>query len=171
MSKMNPVNQGNYNVILWLEVLEKEKMGFPADLDQLRCMLDHSSLIHWINEGNEPLPEPPPIRFSRPDHNAVVDKKFTPLEVWVLGGEGPEPKLIVDQSRWKIIETLGEQEWKASPAINRKDKEHSDSIWHFRSTGPSEDFANSKGSLRFVWEAVLISEGNSSQVQETPSDA
>ena len=43
--------------------MEDEGKGQPRGVD-----VDHSALIYWLLEGNDPLPQPPPIRYSRPDH-------------------------------------------------------------------------------------------------------
>lgn len=102
--------EGVYKVVEWMRIRTAE--GYSEyDTAGLECDLRHSALIHWLCQGNEALAEAPPVRFSRPDHQAAVDGRFTPMEVCVWK-EGTS--LIVDHDVWKVVEAKGPENWLAS---------------------------------------------------------
>lgn len=105
--------EGVYKVIEWMQVRNREGLA-DHDADGLKCDLQHSSLIHWLCLGKEPLPERPPVRFSRPDHQAAVDGRFTLMIAPRLIHNG---YLNVDQEAWKVLETRGANEWVAAYPI------------------------------------------------------
>jgi hypothetical protein len=114
--------EGAYKVVEWMRVRNQEGHG-SYDVDGLKCDLDHSALLHWLCHGNEPLPERPPVRFSRPDHRAAQTGRFDPRSVDLWPGQ--PSSLIVDQESWKLLETKGPEEWMAAHRV----KSGNDSAW------------------------------------------
>lgn len=106
--------EGALKVVEWMRVKNREE-GCEYDFDRLATDLHHSALIRWLCEGNEPLPHRPPVRFSRPHHQVVVDGRFEPRFVH-LPWEG-YTYLVVDQDGWNLIETKGNQDWIAAYKI------------------------------------------------------
>lgn len=102
--------EGVYKVIEWMEVMNREA-GRTFDTTGIKCDLDHSALIHWLCRGNSPLADRPPVRFSRPDHQAAIDGRFKPVQV---AAWGDPPYLIVDQEAWQILEQLAPEAWTAA---------------------------------------------------------
>lgn len=71
--------------------------------------VDHSSLLRRLLSGKEPLPFKPPKRYSYPDYALGGGERVIATEVWearnVPGLDDPNHALlIIDQSRWYIIE-------------------------------------------------------------------
>ena len=109
--------EGAYKVVEWMRVREKAlPAGGGYDAEGLKLELDHSALIHWLCAGNAPLPERPPVRLSRPDHEAAVTGRFEPFHV--SPARADRHMLIVDQEAWQVIEALGPQEWVAAHRLD-----------------------------------------------------
>jgi hypothetical protein len=86
---------------LWSKTVLTER-GYSLNITSLKLALDHSALLRWLLAGNQPLPHPPPVRFSQPDHEMAVTGTCTAVEVWVFEG-----KPIVDQyGGWTLVEHL-----------------------------------------------------------------
>lgn len=80
-------------------------------LRALVCDIEHSALIPWILEGNQPFPRRPPIRFSRPWHELIATGEgylLDPPHVW------PDPSwkycVIEGDPSWELI-NVGEDTW------------------------------------------------------------
>lgn len=100
----------------WVEV--RETWGRPSrSSDSFGPDLDHSALFQRIIAGKELFQEPPPLAFSYPNYPLLENGWCEPFEVWVPpAGSSPSRLLgansiIIDQHRWEIIETVGEEEW------------------------------------------------------------
>ncbi len=100
----------------WLEI--RERCGQDGgDALQLRCDADHSSLLRRLLKGKEPLPEPPPLAMSYPWYELIDEGRAEAFEVYLVGedhGLFPAGTLIIEQSAWTVLETLGPDSWVAT---------------------------------------------------------
>jgi len=79
----------------WLLIKEDNNKGtFPPDPS-------HSSLLHWLFSGNEPLPKPPPVLWSRPCHRLANGEEIqldeSPRDITI--GE-KQHVVIAQNSNW-----------------------------------------------------------------------
>jgi hypothetical protein len=92
----------------WLDIREQNGLDFPSSPERMECIIRHSALLQRLLAGKEPLPEAPPRAYSYPWYELLDNGCASPREVWI-----PKPGLfessaiIVEQERWKIIETVG----------------------------------------------------------------
>lgn len=88
----------------WLTVLMEVGHRMPTASD-----VDHSALLQRLLNGKPPLPEPPPRSFSYPWYSLIEDgsgkAEVREISDW-LGGDGTI--LIINQSRWEIVERIGD---------------------------------------------------------------
>ena len=95
-------------VIEWLGVTTKEyykRFGKRPTITHLglKANIEHSALLPWMLEGNEPLPQPPPRRYSRPWHQLVADGEGVALNVWSGEKTAKPNQVIIEQDGWDII--------------------------------------------------------------------
>lgn len=100
----------------WLEIREQCGLPLRDDPDGLLVDLEHSSLLRRLLLGQPPLDEAPPVRFSYPWYALIETSEGRPYEVWVPepGLLGDEASIVIDQTRWRVVTTLGEQDWIAA---------------------------------------------------------
>lgn len=84
------------------EIFASEASSSPEDL--ARCALDHSSLVYWLVEGNEPLEHPPPKYMSRPWHDLIADGEGVILDKPFQMMPGSGRWVIGQDARWTLIE-------------------------------------------------------------------
>lgn len=114
MVNMDPVDRETLisTFCRWLAFREANGFAFPHDATRLECDASHSALLRRLMSGKDPLAEAPPLRWSYPWYSLIEEGVAHPHEVWI-----PEPGLfedesiVIDQTRWKIIETLDERDW------------------------------------------------------------
>ena len=104
--------------------------------ETLRINLDHSALIYWILEGNEPLEHPPPKYMSRPWHSLIAEGEGELLDpprqffddVWVIGQDTKWRLLEERESSWVleypnhgkwVVETLPLQKLKSGHTLQK----------------------------------------------------
>lgn len=97
----------------WAETCEEWGRAARVDVTNI----NHSALLQRLLAGKVVHPEPPPLAYSYPNYSLLDEGWCEPVEVWhpaKMGIEtnslGPDT-LLVDQHRWRIIETLGEEDW------------------------------------------------------------
>jgi hypothetical protein len=114
-----------------LEIRQENGMDFPNDLNHLKITIRKSALFHRMMEGKEPLPEPPPRAFSYPWYEIIEDGYGYPHEVWEATEKAfvDFPAIGIDQSIWKLIEKLGDNDYIVS-YLYGKDQKVSESKWH-----------------------------------------
>jgi hypothetical protein len=110
-------NKGIKALIQWLALREEHGRPFPSSLEQLQCDLDHSALLLRLLEGKEPFPEPPPRAHSYPNYGLLENGWHDPLEVneydkgSSLAKDEGGPVIVIDQTIWKLIAKVGDEEW------------------------------------------------------------
>jgi hypothetical protein len=80
-------------VTAWISIKHEQGQGV-TEADAA-----HSSLLDWLLAGNEPLPNPPPVLYSRPNHRLALGEpcKLMDPPADFLGGK----VLIAGNSQWK----------------------------------------------------------------------
>lgn len=95
----------------WLQVRESEGFNFPSSYVQLEADIMHSSLLRRIIRGDKIFEEPPPRAFSYPCYELLESGQGKPFEVIFDDTFLKFPCLIIDQSFWKIIESISDDEY------------------------------------------------------------
>lgn len=96
---------------MW-DVRMSQGMEWPSNYNQFKIDCMKSALLQRLLR-NEPLLEiPPPRSFSYPWYGIVDDGYGCPTEVWCSDGHflGADV-VVIDQCAWKLLETLGDNEW------------------------------------------------------------
>lgn len=89
-------------IATWLKLMEA-RAGKPYDFSRVEIDMEHSSLLWWLFHGNEPLPYPPPLRMSRPDHAMALTGKVRVFEVWRLPENGIDACVDQHHAGWKYV--------------------------------------------------------------------
>lgn len=99
----------------WNQTYQLDAMSFKANVL-------HSALLRWMLDGNEPLPEPPPCRFSNPWHQLVVDGEGVALDV---RHDEERETVVIEQRPWKLLKRTetgyvvtygsGKTQWSVEP--------------------------------------------------------
>lgn len=93
----------------WLSL--REEWGTPLNGNNFYVNADHSALLRRLLAGEKVFDEPPPLSHSYPNYGLMERGWDEPLEVWTkIDVLGPDA-IVIDQHRWKILETIGEEEW------------------------------------------------------------
>lgn len=101
-------------VCTWLNIRfehDREKLMFTLEYPhQMKADMDHSSLLHRLLLGKQPLDLPPPIAYSYPCYALVEGEDCS------LGGCGPslDPELdgfYLGQARWDIVKKISDREY------------------------------------------------------------
>ena len=71
LERNREARRGISALMRWLEVCQQEGKPFPTSLAHLKANIDHSSLLQRLLDGKEALPQPPPLKDSYPDYEAV----------------------------------------------------------------------------------------------------
>jgi len=92
--------------------LEVTKQDTPSR--ELLTNLSHSSLILWLLSGEELLPFPPPLYYSRPWHSLIKEGRGEVYDVYhnLLASEDDfcyKKVIICHDSRWDLIGTSEDQ--------------------------------------------------------------
>ena len=90
----------------WLSVLHSEEHDPPRPPDP-----SHSSLLWWLLHGNEPLPHPPPVFYSRPDHGVELgeERRVRLMEIEHEGMREIVGSVAVNQgTQWEVVERDGD---------------------------------------------------------------
>jgi hypothetical protein len=140
----------------WLEIRERHGQDVGC-ANQLRADADHSALLGRLRRGLEPLPEPPPLAMSYPWYSLIEEGRDEAFEVYLFEHENsilPKGSLVIEQTAWKVLETLGPEVWVATYFVPDVDaieklrktpewkqggsipKKLSDSRWKVYSPGP-----------------------------------
>lgn len=94
------------DVFLWIRTA-REAYG---QLDWLPTLadVDHSALFQRIRSGKKPLPFPPGRAFSYPRYELYdePDVEHKAVEAWVPKMPDLAGDIIIDQMRWKLVETI-----------------------------------------------------------------
>jgi hypothetical protein len=136
---------------------------FPKDFNQFHIQCRKSALLHRMLEGKEPLPVPPPKSHSYPWYELIEEGIGYPLEVWRPKSWDacftPYPSIVIDQSPWKLIEELGEDEWIVTyPYGDSDSQKFADGKWHVRCVGSRFPQMTNSDSLNKLWEIKKIEE-------------
>lgn len=148
-----------------LEIREENGIEFPRDLSHLRITIHKSALFHRLLQGKEPLPIPPPRSHSYPWYELIENGVGYPFEVWKPkswdASFTPYPSIVIDQSPWKMLEELGEQEWLVTYPYGKHDDKGMPSFaegkWHVQTIGcrlPRKVWEKSSSSI--LWEIRKI---------------
>ena len=108
------------HIRLWLEIREQEGYELPKTGSDFDMEADHSlrgGLLGWLVAGNKPLPNPPPVSFSRPWHDLVAkgrDEGF--MDVYPMSPEqsqayGLDRMLNLNQRLWVLEEEVAENHY------------------------------------------------------------
>ena len=82
----------------WLNIREKEGVGFPATTEQLSADVDHSVLLRRLTEGKKPLPTPPPLSFGHPWYELIENGQANASEVVI------SPDCVsINRQLWKLV--------------------------------------------------------------------
>lgn len=118
-STVNEFERSLDALTLWLAILrEEDKLGgFPERLD---IDLKHSALLRLITAGQTPWRVPPPKAWSYPWYSIFEhqedDEWFIIGEIWHASKYGgPEDVVVINQSKWDVVETHGEKDWTLTP--------------------------------------------------------
>lgn len=85
----------------WLDIRNEYIPSTPAT----GADVDHSSLLRRLLNGDEPLPKPPPRRFSYPDYALGMGEPVAIVEFGKLDWAGYDKNiLVIDQAQWLILE-------------------------------------------------------------------
>lgn len=81
----------------YYRIREDNGYNSPRDVD-----IDHSSLLRRLLSGKEPLPKPPPKRYSYPSYDLGEGKPVKISELWEY-----EDMVVIDQSKeWKWVDKV-----------------------------------------------------------------
>ena len=81
-------------VATWIRIKHEEGQGVTeADAS-------HSSLLHWLLAGNQPLPKPPPVIHSRPCHQLALGE---PCHLHEAPSDFEDKVLIAGNLSWKWV--------------------------------------------------------------------
>ncbi len=110
----------------WLDI--RQRWGRPAgtDASQFFADLDHSALFQRILTAATIFPEPPPLSHSYPNYRLIEQGWDEPMEVWTDPKMTGADTIIIDQSKWKIIETITPTEWVVAYLITDQEKIQAD---------------------------------------------
>lgn len=91
---------------IWRDVVVRETGRDPypqgsyiADIVRATSR-SHSALLSWLMDGNDPLPEPPPVMFSHPCHRMAVDGH---TEGWFDAWKDGTGHVYIGQRPWAIL--------------------------------------------------------------------
>jgi hypothetical protein len=144
---------------MW-EIRRENGFEFPTDFNQFKIDCRKSALLQRMLDGKEPFPIPPPKAYSYPWYDLIIDGYGFPGEVWeaskVITG-ADELTLIIDQSGWKILEKLSDQDWIASYFYG-KQSNVSLSRWHVYQIGSRFPQGKVSSSRDFLWKIEKINE-------------
>lgn len=143
-----------------LEIRAENGLPFPNDLNRLIITIRKSALFHRLLEGKEPFPIPPPKSHAYPWYQLIENGVDHPYEVWKPKGSAfftSYPAIVIDQSPWKLLEELGENEWIVTYPYGVPDEngvqKFAEGKWHVYPIGsriPREDWKNTSAAI--LWE-------------------
>ena len=145
--------------IKWLTIREIHGKTMPSDITSLQLDAYKSSLLERMLSGQEPLEVPPPVSFSYPWYSLIEDGYANPLEVTKPTGSIADafktPILLINQSIWRIVREIGEDEWEVTYTYNEYGKNKTcANTWIVKCTGIRNDPPQS-GYDKF-WEIKLV---------------
>ena len=126
MEESDPRLVGIQAVVVWLQTKSRYT---TVDLEHLEVDIAHSALLHRILDGLPVLPVPPPRAHSYPWYELLEKGEGTPHEVFEEKTFFPFHTLIIDQSPWKIVEKVRDEEWRVRYMIGRDGATWSDTVW------------------------------------------
>lgn len=145
------------NLFKVLEIRLENGYDFPRDLNHLKISIRKSALFHRLMEGKEPLPIPPPRAYSYPWYNLIEDGYGYPFEVWEATDKAfvNFPAVGIDQSIWKLIEKIGENDFIVS-YLYGKDHKVSDTKWHVYQIGCRVPQSPQLSSSNYLWKIEKV---------------
>lgn len=115
-----------------LEIREVNGIEFPNNLITLKIAMRKSALFQRLLSGKEPFPIPPPTSYSYPWYELLENGYAFPYEVWKTTNNlfAPFPAVGIDQSIWKLIEEIAENDYIISYTYGIGKSKISDTKWH-----------------------------------------
>ncbi len=123
--------------------------------------------MHRLLDGKAALSFPPPKSMSYPWYSLIEDGYGHPYEVWKVDDKISSsitdyPAIVIDQSPWKILEELKEDEWIVTypygkVALNHfKEENFADGKWHVYPIGSRVPQRHGDFSSNKLWEIKKI---------------
>jgi len=112
-------------------------------------------------EGKEPLPLPPPRSYSYPWYSLIEDGYGYPGEVWKPTSWDQcftdYPSIVIDQTPWKLLEELGEDDWIVTYQYGRNDKtKFADTKWRVYCIGCGYPPISQNDSYNYLWKIERV---------------
>lgn len=106
----------------WLRIRENEGLIFPDNAVQFYADIAHSSLLRRLLKDDKIFDNPPPRAFAYHWYDLLENEKGKPFEVHYNDMFFKFPALIIDQSVWKIIEHISNDEYICVYSMGRDKK-------------------------------------------------
>jgi len=155
---------GSRDIDILFKVLEIRLLNgydIPTDFNQLKITFRKSALFRRMMEGKEPLPLPPPRSYSYPWYSLIEDGYGYPGEVWKPTSWDKcftdYPSIVIDQTPWKLLEELGEDDWIVTYQYGRNDKtKFADTKWHVYCIGCVYPPISQNDSYNYLWKIERV---------------
>lgn len=122
-------------LIEWLKIREAGGLDFPSSPDHFQLTMMKSSLLNRLLQGKEPLPIPPPKKYSYPWYSLIETGEGQATDVWEADSWVRDfhdyPTLYICQFPWKVIQKISEEDWIVTYSyLFNKTEKFSEDSWH-----------------------------------------